>query len=62
MKEPMSMPLESLQAKHRELDLQIRHLERRAHLTPTEQQHAVVLKKQKLATKDRIFALRPGAK
>ena len=57
MKESTSGPLETLQEKHRELDQELRHLERRAYLTPDEQKQATVLKKQKLATKDQIFAL-----
>lgn len=50
--------LESLEEQHRALKQQIYYLERRAHLTPTEQREAIDLKKQKLATKDAIHTLR----
>ncbi len=60
MKEMTSDGLQSLQAKHQQLDQELRHLERRAYLTPAEQQQATVLKKQKLATKDQIVASKPG--
>lgn len=56
MKEASS--IESLQKQHQQLDTELRRLERRAFLTPNEQTRATDLKKQKLATKDQIFAMR----
>ena len=50
--------LAELERKHKTLDKELHMLERRAHLTPTEQRQATELKKQKLATKDRIYAIR----
>ena len=50
--------LQTLQQKHRILDDQVRMLERRAFLTPTEQRHVSELKKQKLMTKDELYALK----
>ena len=50
--------LENLEEQHRELKQQVAYLERRAFLTPTEQQTQASLKRQKLATKDAITQLR----
>jgi uncharacterized protein YdcH (DUF465 family) len=50
--------LTSLQQEHHELKGMVRRLERRAYLTPTEQHHMCELKKQKLAAKDQIAALK----
>jgi hypothetical protein len=50
--------LEHLEEQHRALKQQVAYLERRAFLTPTEQQTQIALKKQKLATKDAITQLR----
>ncbi|HEX8113636.1 MAG TPA: YdcH family protein [Kofleriaceae bacterium] len=49
--------LEQLTAEHRRLDEQLKMLERRRALTPSEQIEIVRLKKQKLLTKDRIVRL-----
>ena len=49
--------LEQLTAEHRRLDEQLKMLERRRALTPSEQVEIIRLKKQKLLTKDRIFRL-----
>ena len=50
--------LENLQHEHHELKGMVRKHERRAFLTPTEQHHMTELKKQKLAAKDQIAALK----
>jgi len=50
--------LQSLEREHSVLKEAVRQLERRAYLTPTEQYQIVDLKKQKLAAKDRIAALK----
>jgi glutamine phosphoribosylpyrophosphate amidotransferase len=47
-----------LEDRHRSLKQQVANLDRRAILTPDEQRTAIDLKKQKLATKDAISALR----
>jgi len=52
------MTLEHLEEQHRTLKRQVEYLDRRAHLTPSEQLEASDLKKKKLATKDAILALR----
>ena len=49
--------LEQLTAEHRRLDEQLKMLERRRALLPSEQVEIVRLKKQKLLTKDRIARL-----
>ena len=49
--------LAELTAEHRRLDAELRQLERRRALTPTEQHEVARLKKQKLLTKDRIARL-----
>jgi uncharacterized protein YdcH (DUF465 family) len=49
--------LEQLTAEHRRLDEQLKMLERRRALTPSEQVEIIRLKKQKLLTKDRIARL-----
>lgn len=49
--------LEQLTAEHRRLDEQVKMLERRRALTPSEQIEMIRLKKQKLLTKDRIARL-----
>jgi uncharacterized protein YdcH (DUF465 family) len=53
--------LEQLTEQHRQLDEQLRMLERRRALTPAEQVEITRLKKQKLWTKDRIARLRDAA-
>jgi uncharacterized protein YdcH (DUF465 family) len=45
---------------HRRLDEQVKDLERRRALTPTEQVEMSRLKKQKLLTKDRLARLGPS--
>lgn len=47
-----------LEDRHRSLKQQVATLDRRAILTPDEQRAAIDLKKQKLATKDAISALK----
>ena len=42
------------QARHRELDAQLREFGRRAYLTPNEQREVTDIKKLKLKTKDEI--------
>ncbi|HEX6276786.1 MAG TPA: YdcH family protein [Polyangiaceae bacterium] len=58
--------LSTLESRHRDLDQTVSRLDRRAYLTPTEQQTVAQLKKEKLMTKDRIVKLRssypPSAK
>jgi uncharacterized protein YdcH (DUF465 family) len=58
MKEVPEVRLDKLQRLHRSLDDEVRKLERRAFLTPDEQRHMSELKKQKLAAKDEIFAIK----
>jgi uncharacterized protein YdcH (DUF465 family) len=47
-----------LERRHRELDVQVSRLERRAYLTPTEQRLMTEMKKEKLLAKDLIASLR----
>jgi uncharacterized protein YdcH (DUF465 family) len=61
MKELAEARLDKLQRLHRSLDDEVRKLERRAFLTPNEQRQMSELKKQKLATKDEIFAIKRDA-
>lgn len=59
MKEVMqARDLDHLEERHRNLDVAVTRLERRAYLTPSEQMTMTNLKKEKLLTKDRIAALR----
>ena len=58
MKEVADGRLDKLQRLHRSLDDEVRKLERRAFLTPDEQRQMSELKKQKLAAKDEIFAIK----
>jgi uncharacterized protein YdcH (DUF465 family) len=58
MKEAPEVRLDKLQRLHRNLDDEVRKLERRAFLTPDEQRQMSDLKKQKLAAKDQIFAMK----
>ena len=55
--DPKQTALEQLTAEHRRLDEQLKLLERRRALTPSEQIEMIRLKKQKLWTKDRIARL-----
>ena len=50
--------LRILETEHGVLKEAVRQLERRAYLTPTEQHQVTEMKKQKLAAKDRIAALK----
>jgi uncharacterized protein YdcH (DUF465 family) len=61
MKEMTEARLDKLQRLHRSLDDEVRRLERRAFLTPDEQRQMSELKKQKLAAKDEIFAIKRDA-
>ncbi|HVJ17550.1 MAG TPA: YdcH family protein [Polyangiaceae bacterium] len=47
-----------LERRHRELDVQVSRLERRAYLSPTEQRLMTEMKKEKLWAKDQIASLR----
>lgn len=59
MGEPRVMDrLVQLEREHHDLKEAVRRLERRAYLTPSEQQQVTTLKKQKLAAKDMIAALK----
>lgn len=53
--------LTELEQQHATLKEQVRQLERRAYLTPPEQRYIADLKKQKLAAKDQIQALKREA-
>ena len=52
--------LESLQQTHQQLEQRLDKLDRQRSLSPEEQFEVQVLKKRKLALKDRIRAIRPG--
>lgn len=52
-----SPSLEELKKQHRELDEALQELTRYGHLSPLQQHEAAVMKKRKLALKDRIAAL-----
>lgn len=54
----MLASLSTLEVKHRELDESVRRLERRAYLTPSEQQRVSDLKREKLTVKDAIATIR----
>lgn len=59
MSEPVAQNrLLELERQHATLKEQVRLLERRAYLTPPEQRTMADLKKQKLAAKDQIQALK----
>jgi uncharacterized protein YdcH (DUF465 family) len=48
-----------LELRHRALEMEIHKLDRRGfHMTPRDRERATQLKKQRLATKDQLFALR----
>jgi uncharacterized protein YdcH (DUF465 family) len=49
---------QELEVRHRSLSQEVYRLERRAYLTPNEQREMTNLKKQKLATKDELYAIR----
>lgn len=48
----------ALEQRHRQLAEEVQYLERRAFLTPHEQRQIQELKKRKLITKDRLYAVR----
>jgi hypothetical protein len=50
--------IRELEMLHRDLDVAVARLGRRAYLTPPEQREMAELKKQKLMTKDQLTALR----
>jgi hypothetical protein len=55
------MDVYELELRHRTLDEQIHKLDRRGvHMTPEDRLRASELKKRRLATKDRLFAIRAG--
>lgn len=55
---PTAAPdLEELVRRHRELDEKLEELAKYGHLSPLQQHEAAVMKKRKLALKDRIAAL-----
>lgn len=58
MKKASDLQLRHLEHKHQQLDMHVEQLMQRPHLTPTEYQEAVELKKRKLLVKDGIEALR----
>ena len=58
MKKTSDLQLRHLEHKHQKLDTHVEQLMQRQHLTPTEYQEAVELKKRKLLVKDGIEALR----
>jgi hypothetical protein len=58
MKKATDDQLRHLEDKHQRLDVEVEQLMSRVHLTPTEYQQAVALKKRKLLLKDDIEALR----
>lgn len=58
MKKISDLQLRHLENKHQQLDMHVEQLMQRQHLTPTEYEEAVELKKRKLMVKDGIEALR----
>lgn len=50
--------IKTLEERHQSLARKVAQLERRAYLTPSEQLEVSDLKKQKLATKDRLHEMR----
>ena len=55
---PAAAPdLEELIRRHRELDAKLEELTKYGHLSPLQQHEAAVMKKRKLALKDRIAVL-----
>jgi uncharacterized protein YdcH (DUF465 family) len=50
--------IRNLETLHRNLDVAVSRLGRRAYLTPGEQREMLELKKQKLQTKDQLVLLR----
>ena len=58
MNEVLAEQVRRLEEQHQGLARQVERLERRAYLTPSEQLTMAQLKKQKLLTKDQLFAAR----
>lgn len=62
MNTPPIEQLDTLKANHARLDSELQSLHRRGHLTPSEQERARIIKKEKLRTKDRIRVLATQAR
>jgi len=60
MRKTTDNELRHLEHKHRQLESELGQLLNRMHLTPTEYQQALALKKRKLQLKDGIRALHRG--
>ena len=58
MKLGIEAHLNHLETRHRDLDVAVSRLDKRAYLTPNEQQTVAALKKERLRTKDKIEVLR----
>jgi hypothetical protein len=58
MKKAMNSQIKHLENKHYRLDLEVDQLVARPHMTPSEYQQVVELKKRKLLVKDGLEALR----
>lgn len=57
MKATTTMEIQRLQSTHATLKFELQMLSRRAHLTPSEQERARQIKKEKLLTKDKLRVL-----
>lgn len=57
MKATTTIEMQRLQSAHETLKFELQMLSKRAHLTPTEQERARQIKKEKLLTKDRLRVL-----
>ena len=58
MENMVSDRIRELETRHRDLDLAVSRMGRRAYLTPQEQLEVARLKKQKLMAKDQLTVLR----
>lgn len=58
MENMVSDRIRELETRHRDLDLAVSRMGRRAYLTPQEQREVARLKKQKLMAKDQLTVLR----
>jgi len=58
MRQVNNVELPQLEREHQVLKQRVAELERRAHLTPSEQMEATELKKKKLVVKDTIAEIR----
>jgi hypothetical protein len=58
MNDTVTERIRELELRHRNLEVAVSRLGRRAYLTPGEQREIADLKKQKLLAKDQLFALR----